>query len=66
MDGAIALFDEIENGPQNNLKKIPGGLQTGSLFLWVPHRSVSASGTCGAYGAPAWLRPFEGTALRRV
>jgi hypothetical protein len=32
MDGAIALFDEIENGPQNSLKKIPGGLQTGSFF----------------------------------
>jgi len=32
MDGAIALFDEIENGSQNSLKKIPGGLQTGSFF----------------------------------
>jgi len=31
--GAIALFDEIENGPQNSLKKIPGGLQTGGFFL---------------------------------
>lgn len=31
--GAIALFDEIENGPQDSLKKIPGGLQTGGFFL---------------------------------
>jgi hypothetical protein len=42
MGGAMALFDEIENGPQNCLKKIPGGLQIGSFFLRVPHRSVSA------------------------
>jgi hypothetical protein len=33
MAGAMALFDEIENGPQNSLKKIPGGLQIGSFFL---------------------------------
>jgi len=33
MGGAIALFDEIENGPQNSLKKIPGGLRTGGFFL---------------------------------
>jgi hypothetical protein len=33
MGGAVALFDEIENGPQSSLKKIPGGLQTGGFFL---------------------------------
>jgi hypothetical protein len=33
MAGAMALFDAIENGPQNSLKKIPGGLQIGSFFL---------------------------------
>jgi hypothetical protein len=33
MGRAMTLFDEIENGPQNSLKKIPGGLQIGSFFL---------------------------------